>query len=469
MMPWLRLFRAEAVGLSRRLADAARANPLLAALAPVAGGVVLLIAVEGGAQLSAVLMGVPGGQAVIPSLMVALLALGVVIGFVLATQAPTFDALDAQVRTVPISGMAAFIGVTGLPLLIAWTLLSLPVLPFGWSLFGGLGIAGAPAWGAVLFIAQVSAAILGGTLLELLRRRADVSGVGTALLGVIVAIALPRLAAGAGAEAWWWLAALFPGTESSSPVAALGITVATMLAVGVAWTSLGRRGLRRFRSGGTVSSQPIFGGPMKAVVGWLTLTALRHRAVQVQSAIAIGAGLLAAILLTMVLGPEALALVPVLLMLVILIAASPALLLSHPLALGSWLMRTASTGRKRIGVAWWVGLTLLSVLITAMASAPLALTQPSFASFWLVAIVAMAALPAAVGRLLPWRPLSMFRQLAITLAMTGLYAVGVVAASEAAGRLAGNSVLATAGVLLVLALVWLASLAACATAEWKSS
>lgn len=467
-MPWLQLFRAEATGLRRGLAGAVRANPLLMLLVPGVALGVLYLAARAGTQLGT-LASVPGGTAVVGSLVLLVLGLGIAIGAVLTALAPTFDGLDEQVRSLPISGRAGFIGVTGLPLLVAWLALAAPLVAFGWSLYGAFGVNDAALWAALLAAGQVVASIAGGAVAEGLRRRVTTRSLLVVLFVVGAAATLAIVVPDGAAR----LIPLESGDADPSLVAAGGLTVAAAIAAATAWLVFGSQELRRRASSGAVRSWRLRGNPLTVIGGWLALTAWRHSGIRVQAVLALLASLFGVAVLALLLGPTSEPLVPALLVTLMLIAASAPLLLSHPAAQGSWLLRTVPIGLPVIGATWWVGMTALSLAITIAAVAPFALVYPAFAGFAIFAAVVMAPIPAVIGRLLPWQPMSMFRQVVIAVVVAGSYALAL-AAATALGREVGGWTGGWLGgeliaLLVAVAAVWVAAASFCAMTRWSDA
>jgi hypothetical protein len=470
MSHWIVLSRSEGRRGLRLVERLARQNP------------VVLLALAAGAAAVPVLAGRAGREtAVIAQLgfgvAFLLLPMGTaaLIGLLTSASAPRFEDLDEQVEASPLRPLEAFLGATGVPLVLAWSVIALPIVAFGFALFRELHVPDPLLWSGLLLAAQLAATLTGAVVAETARADVTLRGRVAHLLPFLVSlVAIAGAVRYYEAPVWSWLAGLFP-LDASTP-RSLGITgsvLALALAL-TAWTWIGLAvgpGRRRSRSG-RVRSQPMGQSLLEAVSRWLALRAIRDGRVRVQAALAIAFGLVAAAVLAFALDLVGALLVPFIAVTLTMAAASVPLALSDDLYRSSWLLRTVSWSTRRVALSWAVGTTLVGMLVAVAALAPLAFAYRLQLAFLLVLMVIAAPIPAAVGRLLPWRSESIVAQLASALALVLLYATalsGTLWLSERAGSLFGGPPWPILGLGVGVAAVWAGAAAICAFAPWRQA
>ena len=171
-MTWRHLSLAEGRQALRLLERLGRQNPLLLALVLVAAGGVLWLSLMAGSAVTTIVG--PRAGAWVPALVA---AGGLVAGVLAVVSAPGLDQLDDQIAAVPLSRAQLVFGQTGVPLLTAWLMLSLPTVLFGFSLYSSLRASAPVTSAAVLAAIQLLASVVGGGIGTLARRlRRDASG-----------------------------------------------------------------------------------------------------------------------------------------------------------------------------------------------------------------------------------------------------------------------------------------------------
>jgi hypothetical protein len=409
--------------LTRWTLSASRQNPLLVPLLlsiAVAGIWLAAKAGEGAAVLAVFL---PFG---LRSITVMVLLGGLLLGVGLTAAAPRFENLDPQIRTAPVTATSAYMGTTGVPLLVAWALLAIPVFSFGLALFSNVRSPSPLVWAALLILAQLIACATGATLLELGRARLT-PAVAIRALPVLIVLGAPMAAAPLmGAPAWAWLAAFLPGGlghpihgvipavhAPSVATALLGFLVLGSLAAG-AWTALGPLPGRRPAGGEQNRSLPIPRALPLAMGAWLISTAVRDRRIRIVMILGLVSSIGMILATTWLAGRSAPALTPLAAILLLQAAAGAPLALSHELARGRWLWGSIPASRTRVGGSWWLATGLMT------AALGLIIVSPTFAimpvqgyPFLLGALLLSAPIPAAVGRLIPFRHDSLARQLGV--------------------------------------------------------
>jgi hypothetical protein len=474
MTSWLLLTDVERRRVSRVAVRLARANPLLV---PAAVGVVvgvMWLAIKAGAGAAILAVFLPSGLSAVLAM---ILLGGVLVGLGLAAAAPRFEGLDPQIRTVPIAPLPAYLGTTALPLTIAWLIFAIPVFDFGTSLFRTIQVPAPDAWAGLLLLTQLIACVTGAAIMELLRARPS----RRALLGAIpllLALGLPALVAHlTSAPAWSWLAALLPhglGKSSHAAVAAIVVpSIATsllgVLAVGAlaagAWTATATLPGRAPAGSEHVRSRRIPRRLTLAMGSWLILTAARDSRVRVVFLLSLvsGAGMITATALLA--GRSAAALAPLAAILLVQFAAGAPLALSSDLAQGRWLWRSIPPTGSRVGLSWWIVIGTITAAISLVVVAPVFAVMPLDAyPFVLGALVMAAPIPAAVGRLLPFRHDALARQLGL-LALQLVFFLGALGIAE----LIAQRFALEAAPLVVLVGVLALTAAICTRAPWREA
>jgi len=474
MTSWLLLTDVERRRVSRVAVRLARANPLLvpAAVAVVVG--VMWLAIKAGAGAAILAVFLPSGLSAVLAM---ILLGGVLVGLGLAAAAPRFEGLDPQIRTVPIAPLPAYLGTTALPLTIAWLIFAIPVFDFGTSLFRTIQVPAPDAWAGLLMLTQLIACVTGAAIMEILRARPS----RRALLGAIpllLALGLPAVAAPlTSAPAWSWLAALLPhglGKSSHAAVAPIVVpSIATsllgVLAVGAlaaaAWTATATLPGRAPAGSEHVRSRRIPRRLTLAMGTWLILTAVRDSRVRVVFLLSLvsGAGMITATALLA--GRSAAALAPLAAILLVQFAAGAPLALSSDLAQGRWLWRSIPPTGRRVGLSWWIVIGTITAAISLVVVAPVFAVMPLDAyPFVLGALVMAAPIPAAVGRLLPFRHDALTRQLGL-LALQLVFFLGALGIAE----LIAQRFALQAAPLVVLVGVLALTAAICSRAPWREA
>jgi hypothetical protein len=474
MTSWLLLTDVERRRVSRVAVRLARANPLLV---PAAVGVVvgvMWLAIKAGAGAAILAVFLPSGLSAVLAM---ILLGGVLVGLGLAAAAPRFEGLDPQIRTVPIAPLPAYLGTTALPLMIAWLIFAIPVFDFGTSLFRTIQVPAPDAWAGLLLLTQLIACVTGAAIMEILRARPS----RRALLGAIpllLALGLPAVVAPlTSAPAWSWLAALLPhglGKASRAAVAPIVVpSIATsllaVLAVGAlaagAWTATATLPGRAPAGSEHVRSRRIPRRLTLAMGSWLILTAVRDSRVRVVFLLSLvsGAGMITATALLA--GRSAAALAPLAAILLVQFAAGAPLALSSDLAEGRWLWRSIPPTGRRVGLSWWVVIGTITAAISLVVVAPVFAVMPLDAyPFVLGALVMAAPIPAAVGRLLPFRHDALARQLGL-LALQLVFFLGALGIAE----LIAQRFALEAAPLAVLVGVLALTAAICTRAPWREA
>lgn len=424
-MSWLELSRAELRRLVRFAARLGRQNPIILLLLITGALGVLWLAARAGVGAAALAAFDP----VLTVLLLFLFAIGGLVGFSTATAAPRFEDLDAQVAAAPIPPRLAFLGATAVPLFVVWVIGAAPALAFGWALFRELGAD--PPWlgGIVLAAGQILASMTGAVAAEALRVRSVARGVIAGTIGVASALGTGCLAAAISGAPWWsWFAgALARGATGATPslwIVLVGIGVLTTI-VFWCWSTAGAVPTRRARVSGVVRSRPMGRGLFDPLARTLILRALRDRRIAGLSLVALGFGVAAPVTAGAVLGTQSQVLVPFIAVVVAINAAVLPIALSADLAAGAWLWRTIPATSRRFGLAWWVVASVIACAFSAVALAPTAALYLGQIELVLVLAVMLAPIPAAVGRILPWRHDSALLQLLTGVLLLIAYSLGV--------------------------------------------
>src|SRR5438876_689314 len=363
MTSWLLLTDVERRRVSRVAVRLARANPLLvpAAIGVVVGVMWLAIKAGAGAAIMAVFLS-SGLSAVLAIILMG----GVLLGLGLAAAAPRFEGLDAQIRTVPIAPLQAYLGTTAIPLTVAWFIFAIPVFDFGTSLFRTVQVPAPNAWAGLLLLAQLIACVTGAAILEVLRARPSRRAL-LAAIPLVLAFGLPAVAASlTSAPTWSWLAAALP------PLAAI---------------------------------------------------------------------------------------------LLLQFAAGAPLALSSDLAQGRWLWRSIPPTGREVGLSWWIVIGTITAAISLVVVAPVfAVMSLDAYPFVLGALVMAAPIPAAVGRLLPFRHDALARQLGV-LALQLVFFLGPLGI---AALIAQRFLLEAAPVVVLVGVLALTGVI-CSTAPWREA
>lgn len=474
MTSWLLLTDVERRRVSRVAVRLARANPLLV---PAAVGVVvgvMWLAIKAGAGAAILAVFLPSGLSAVLAM---ILLGGVLVGLGLAAAAPRFEGLDPQIRTVPIAPLPAYVGTTALPLTIVWLIFAIPVFDFGTSLFRTIQIPAPDAWAGLLLLTQLIACVTGAAIMEILRARPS----RRALLGAIpllLALGLPAVVAPlTSAPAWSWLAALLPhglGKASHAAVAPIVVpSIATsllgVLAVGAlaagAWTATATLPGRAPAGSEHVRSRRIPRRLTLAMGSWLILTGVRDSRIRVVFLLSLvsGAGMITATALLA--GRSAAALAPLAAILLVQFAAGAPLALSSDLAEGRWLWRSIPPTGARVGLSWWIVIGTITAAISLVVVAPAFAVMPLEAyPFVLGALVMAAPIPAAVGRLLPFRHDTLARQLGL-LALQLVFFLGALGIAQ----LIAQRFALEAAPLVVLVGVLALTAAICTRAPWREA
>jgi hypothetical protein len=427
MTSWLPLTEVEGLRITRAARRLIRLNPLLALLFIAGPVAVMWLATKGGEKAAILAVFLPFG---LVSLLAALLLSGFLLGLGLSAAAPRFENLDSQIRTAAISPCDAFLGTTALPLSIAWIALAVPIYDFGLSLFTTVKLSPASAWAFLLMAAQLVACIAGASIYELLRVRPSLAGLAASLIAllslVLAAVLMPQ---GLGQIAH---GPTPPVHALPLPLAFAGL-IASALVAAVAWISLGARPARRPVTRERSRSRSIPGSLPNAIATWLTLTTIRDRRVRVVLLLGLGSGLAMVGATILLAGRSAEALAPLAAILLIQTAAGGPLALSSDLAGGGWLWRSLPLSTVTIGSSWWLAVTAATLLLNLVVIAPVfAVLNMEAYPFVLGAALLAAPIPAAVGRLLPFRHDALARQLGVlglqlAFFLTPLAALGLLA------------------------------------------
>jgi hypothetical protein len=422
---WLELSRAELRRLARFAARLGRQNPIILLLLLAGAGGFLWLAARAGVAAAALADFDP----VLTVLLLFLFATGGLVGLTSATAAPRFEDLDAQVAAAPIAPTLAFLGATAIPLLVVWTIAAAPVLAFGWALFREVG-ADPPWLGAVVLAAgQILASMTGAVAAEAVRARSEARGVTLGVIGVLAAVVTGCIFAALGGAPWWsWFAgALVRGAIAGTPslwIVLVGIGVlATILFW--CWSIAGAVPTGRPRLSSFVRSRPMGRGLFQTLARTLLLRAIRDRRILALALFALGFGVIAPVAAGAVLGAQSQVLVPFVAVVVAINSAALPIALSADLPAGAWLWRTIPTTSRRLGLAWWLIASVIACAFSAVALAPTAALYVGQIEFVLVLAVMLAPIPAAVGRLLPWRYDSAILQLLTGVLLLVAYSVGV--------------------------------------------
>ena len=460
--------------VSRAAVRLARANPLLVPLAVGAVVGVMWLAVKAGSGAAIMAVFLPSG---LTSVLALVLLGGVLIGLGLAAAAPRFEGLDQQILTVPIAPLPAYLGTTGFPLTIAWLILAIPVFDFGTSLFRTVQAPAPEAWAGLLLLAQVIACITGAAIMEILRARPSLR-VLVRSIPLVLALGIPAaLAPLSSAPAWSWLVAFLPhglGSTPHAPVAPLHVpSIATSLlgviAVGSlaagAWTAAATLPGRSAAGTDRNRSRRISRRLTLAMGTWLTLTALRDSRVRVVLLLSLvsGAGMVTATALLA--GRSAASLAPLAAILLVQFAAGTPLALSSDLAQGRWLWRSIPPTGTRVGLSWWIAIGVITGAISLVVVSPVFAVMPLDAyPFVLGALVMAAPIPAAVGRLLPFRHDAFARQLGVlgVQLLFFLGSLGIATVLAQRSRLVATPALVLPAVLALTALI-------CSRAPWREA
>jgi len=474
MTSWLLLTDVERRRVSRVAVRLARANPLLA---PAAFGVVvgvMWLAIKAGAGAAIMAVFLPSGLSAVLAI---ILMGGVLLGLGLAAAAPRFEGLDAQIRTVPIAPLQAYLGTTAIPLTVAWFIFAIPVFDFGTSLFRTIQVPAPDAWAGLLLLAQLIACVTGAAILEVLRARPSRRAL-LAAIPLVLALGVPAVAASlTSAPTWSWLAAALPhglGKSSQAAVAPIVVpSIATsllgVLAIGAlaagAWSAAATLPGRAPAGSEHMRSRRIPRRLTLAMGTWLTLTAVRDGRVRVVLLLSLlsGAGMISA---TAVLaGRSAAALTPLAAILLLQFAAGAPLALSSDLAQGRWLWRSIPPTGREVGLSWWIVIGTITAAISLVVVAPVFAVMPLDAyPFVLGALVMAAPIPAAVGRLLPFRHDALARQLGV-LALQLVFFLGALGIAE---LIAQRFLLAAAPVAVLVGVLALTGVI-CSTAPWREA
>ena len=460
--------------VSRGAVRLARANPLLVPTAVGAVVGVMWLAIKAGSSAAIMAVFLPAG---LSSLLAMVLLGGVLIGLGLAAAAPRFESLDQQIRTIPVAPLPAYLGTTAFPLVIAWLIFAIPVFDFGTSLFRTIQVPAPDAWAGLLFLAQLVACATGAAIMESLRARPSVRAL-MRTIPLLLALGIPvALALLSRAPAWSWLAVFLPRGLGSGPHAAVAPlqvpSIATsllgLIAVGAlaaaAWTATATLPGRTPAGTDRHRSRRISRGLTLAMGTWLVLTALRDARVRVVLLLSLvsGAGMITATALLA--GRSAAALAPLAAILLVQFAAGAPLALSSDLAQGRWLWRSIPPTGGRVGLSWWMAIGVITGAISLVVVSPVFAVMPLDAyPFVLGALVMAAPIPAAVGRLLPFRHDAFARQLGVLglQLVFFLSAFGIAALIGQRVRLVAAPALVLVGVLALTALV-------CARAPWREA
>jgi hypothetical protein len=461
-MPWKRLLTAEALGLARRSRDVLAANPVLGLLVPAGAGAIVVAASAAGDQLAALAPVDPDG-AFRASVLATMALLLFVVGIVVSGQAPSIDRYDEQMRSIPVSRLDLYLGITAIPLIAAFGALGVAFIPFGLGLFGALGVVAAASWAVVFAIGQLACLVIGATVGEAARRTAGrnprarrARAAGLALL--LVAVGLPILA-GPAERRWTWIQANLPLTSTNAPEPLHVATVVAVAVMAIAALLLLGQGDRRPRVHSvTRRSWRLRGSPFRVLPTWMALTAWRDREVRNEALLALGATAFAGAILQLTLAERASLLVPATAATLMLIAGAPALVLSRPMHLGSWLLWTAPLPRRRLALAAFSGLAVVALVLAIGVTLPLAVAYGLVAPFVALAALVLAPVAAAIGRLWPWDSRSMARQVATGLLMFVAFGLGLQAVMSVQARasllVAGAPELGLAGMTLGIAGLW---------------
>jgi hypothetical protein len=200
------------------------------------------------------------------------------------------------------------------------------------------------------------------------------------------------------------------------------------------------------------------GSPFRVLPTWMALTAWRDREVRNEALLALGAAAFAGAMLQLTLAERASILVPATAATLMLIAGAPALVLSRPMHLGSWLLWTAPLARHRLALAAFSGLAGVAFVLALGVTLPLAVAYGLVAPFVALAALVLAPVAAAIGRLWPWDSRSMGRQVATGLLMFVAFGLGLQAVMSVQTRasllVAGAPELGVAGMTLGVAGLW---------------
>jgi hypothetical protein len=461
-MPWKRLLTAEALGLARRSRDVLAANPVLGLLVPVGAGAIVVAGFAAGDQLALVAPVDPDGT--VRATLLATMGLFLfVVGIAVSGQAPSIDRYDEQLRSVPVSRLELYVGITGIPLIAAFGALGAAFLPFGVGLFGPLGVAAAASWAVVFAVGQLACLLVGAAVGEAARRTAAQNlparrarAAGLALL--VLTVVLPILA-GPPQRRWAWIQANLPLTSTNAPDPLHLATVMVVAAMaGAALLLLGQGNRRPRVHSVTRRSWRLRGSPFGVLPSWMALTAWRDREVRNEALLALGATAFAGAMLHLTLAERASLLVPATAATLMLIAGAPALVLSRPMQLGSWLLWTAPLPRHRLALAAFSGLAVVALVLAIVVTLPLAVAYGLVAPFVALAALVLAPVAAAIGRLWPWESRSMARQVATGLLMFvafGLALQAVISVQARASLLvAGVPEVGLAGMMLGVGGLW---------------
>jgi len=437
----------------------------LAVFVPAAAGAVLWMAWRGASSAA------PGAGYLASGLrpvLFTLVALSAVAGAILATMAPRFDELDGQLRSLPVSGVEAFLGLNAVPLLVVCGVMGIPQFVFALRLFSETRTPTPIVFAALFFVAHLSSAVVGACAAEAIRCRCRTGRAWGALGAAVTSIVATAIAGRLGGlGSGWWLAGLLPVSRGSAPpviVAVAGLVVSTTLAAW-SWIVLGAEPSSGREKRDCLRSHAM-GTTVTGVMGrWLALAATRSARTRRLVLLALLSGPVIFGTTRIVLGGDARLLFPLCVFVVLLLSTCVALALSADLAASQWLWRTAPMAPTGPGATWWIVVTVFGVVVALGAGAvPAAILGRSYLGFLLVLTLVACPLAAAIGRILPWDDHSPTRQLAAG----GLEAVGVVAGFQAAVWMAGR-LGTTVGLVVVGSAIVTATLLLSVHVRWRTS